>query len=254
MKDPNIRTYNTGNVITWYEHLTAITPIEEAVFNTYAGLLNHSNVLDIGIGGGRTTRYLIDKCETYTGIDYSEGFVSKVKMLYPESDIRLMDARDLSSFEDNSFGFVNFSFNGIDYVNLSDRELILKEINRVLKPGGIFFFSTHNMLHSSFNKHPWLNSRDSIIIKLKTFIKLAPFYFKHLSQKKQEVYTPHYAIINDSAHHYGLMTFYTSLDFIEEQLQQARFSRSSFYSKKGKVNDPGQLDDWIFVTCEKSAI
>lgn len=51
-----------------------------------------------------------------------------------------MDARDLSTFSDQSFDLVWFSFNGIDYVNHIDRLTILQEIYRVTKPGAILYF------------------------------------------------------------------------------------------------------------------
>ncbi len=251
MKDPNLKTYNSKNVLKWYGRLDSIIPIEEYIFKTNEFVIKPGTLLDIGIGGGRTTRYLINKCKAYIGIDYSEGFINKLKGFYPEADLRLMDAGNLEAFEANTFDFVNFSFNGIDYVNLQDREKILEEIYRVLKPGGIFFFSTHNMLHPSFNKNPWGNKSDSSATRIKTFIKLMPFYGRHLINRTKETREKHYSIINDSAHNYGLMTFYTSPEFIQQQLGEHHFCNINLYSKKSRVSDAETLDDWIFVTCKK---
>jgi ubiquinone/menaquinone biosynthesis C-methylase UbiE len=250
--DNNLKIYTNKAVVNWYSNLHDIIDIEDAIFKNYASILSTGDVLDIGIGGGRTTKYLINKCKNYVGIDYSNQFTNVVKSSFPTADIRNLDARNLSVFDSNTFDFVNFSFNGIDYVNLKDREQILSEINRVLKPNGIFFFSTHNKSYVSFNEEPWNNKRNLVFTRVKDFIKLAPFYFRKMLNRKLEVYENEYSIINDSAHNYGLMTFYTTPNFLIEQLENKRFCNVEFFSKKTKVVDFRRLDDWIFCTCQKS--
>lgn len=252
MTHSNIDTYNSSIVINWYDNLGDLTNIEKHIFERYQPLIKNAKLLDIGIGGGRTTNYLHARCLYYIGIDYSQGFVNLTKNKFPTLDIRCLDARNLSVFSDNSFDFINFSFNGIDYVNLKDREIIFSEIYRLLKPNGIFFFSTHNMSHDTFNKRAWQNPNTSFFINLKTFLKLAPFEFTHQLQKRKELYTSDFAIINDSAHNYKLLTFYTSPSFLYKQLMKFKFSNVQFFLKSGLQSKEDKLDDWIFCTCEKS--
>jgi ubiquinone/menaquinone biosynthesis C-methylase UbiE len=59
--------------------------------------------------------------------------VQRVKKKYPNGDFRVGDARDLSQFEDESFDFVLFSYNGIDVISHPDRLRTSREIYRVLK-------------------------------------------------------------------------------------------------------------------------
>ncbi len=250
MSSLNKDTYNRKEVVEWYEALHEIVPIEKHVFETYKEYLK-GKVLDIGIGAGRTTNYLANKCGNYTGIDYSMVFSKTVKIRYPNADIRCMDARDLSDFENNTFDLINFSFNGIDYVDQEGRVKVLTEVNRVLKPGGVFFFSTHNMNHSSFNKPAWRNKENRFWINFKTFVKLLPFIPGHLNKKNHEQFQKDYAIINDSAHNYGLFTFYTSPAFLRTQLKEHNFSECLFFTKAAKNANDEELDDWIFVTCKK---
>ncbi len=254
MSDKNHKAYSSKDILKWYGDLTVILPVEEYVFRANESILNTGTPLDIGIGGGRTTRYLIEKCKQYTGIDYSEGFVNGVKAVYPKADIRLMDARNLCAFKDHSFDMVNFSFNGIDYVDLKDREKILSEIGRILKPGGIFFFSTHNMDHISLTKTLWTDHAISLFARIKTVVKLMPFYGRNLFNKVKEVKTKNYSIINDSAHNYRLMTFYTTPGFVEQQLHSHHFEDVVFYSKSEKIDNLKKLDNWIFITCKKLAV
>lgn len=248
----NLNTYNSTSVVNWYAGLKEMTVVELRIFETHRDFLKQAALLDIGIGGGRTTRYLKDKCKTYTGIDYSEGFVTQVKKEFPEVTSLVMDARNLSAFEDHHFDMVNFSFNGIDYVTLEDRTKVLSEIARVLKPGGLFFFSTHNKDHSSFLVAPWLSKHNSVFTNFKTLIKLSPFLLRKLKNKRREFLSPDYAIINDSAHNYGLFTFYTSVLFLKKQLSEGKFDKPRLYSESGEEVAEAELDDWIFVLTKKS--
>jgi len=250
--DKNIESYNSAQVVNWYNNLHELLPVEKKVFELYSANLTNASLLDIGIGGGRTTLFLLSRCKEYTGIDYSEKFVELCKKKFPEANILKEDARDLSLFKTNEFDFVNFSFNGIDYVSLSDRIKIISEVQRILKPGGIFFFSSHNLKHSSFNKFPWQNGQDNLYTKFKTFVKLLPFVSRKFRHSKAELITRDYAIINDSAHNYSLLTFYSSPSFINQQLSDAGFGNINFYKKTGDKCSSENCDDWIFVTCEKA--
>jgi SAM-dependent methyltransferase len=225
-----------------------LVEVEKMVFEKHTLLLNQGSVLDIGIGGGRTTAFLLPRSKKYTGIDYSENFVKEVNKNYPGA-AGVMDARDLSGFQNKSFDFVNFSFNGIDYVDAEGRKTILNEIAGVLKPGGIFFFSTHNKNHPSFNRAPWLNKNNSVSVNIKTFLKLLPFIFRRL--KKQKHIESEFALITDSAHNYSLTTFYTSPGFLRKQLSEAGFQEIEFYLKSGELKDDANLGDWIFVTAKR---
>jgi SAM-dependent methyltransferase len=79
----------------------------------------------------------------------------------------------MSRFADNSFDFILFSFNGIDYVNSSDRSIVFREIYRICKPDGIFCFSTHNIqsLNQIFSFKFKLNPLD-LYIAIFTYLML----------------------------------------------------------------------------------
>lgn len=252
MSDLNLHTYNSADVLDWYARLKGLSPAEQCVFADWEALLSEWAVLDIGIGGGRTTHFLQSRCRHYTGIDYSKGFVQRVQQKYPSADLRVMDARNLSAFGPGTFDLVNFSFNGLDYVDLNGRIAILKEVSWLLKPGGRFFFSTHNLQHAAFAATPWRNPALPLWLRTKTALKLAPYYLRHLKHQKKEVHTPDYAILNDAAHHYGLLTFYTQPAFLQTQLQHYGFDAVRLLTKDGMEQPPGALDEWIFVTCVKT--
>lgn len=251
MNSINSETYQSADVVKWYNDLKDITAAESRIFAIYESLLKNGRVLDIGIGGGRTTSWLLGKCSSYTGIDYSAGFVNLCKGKFPQADIRHMDARDLSAFESGTFDMVNFSFNGIDYVDLEGRQKILKEVYRVLRTGGVFFFSTHNLCHPTFNTLPWQRKGAGFVYNLKSFLRFAPFLWRKLRNKGSEYVTKDYAIINDHAHDFRLFTFYSAPDYIRQQLGSDGFLEVKLFNSHGRTCEDAELDDWIFVTCVK---
>jgi SAM-dependent methyltransferase len=66
-------------------------------------------------------------------------------MVIPQLEFSVADAADLSAFRDESFDAVVFAFNGIDFVLPDgDRRACLGHVYRILKPGGVMIFSSHN--------------------------------------------------------------------------------------------------------------
>lgn len=139
----NLRAYNAPEVASHYASLNYLTPCEQLLFRTY--LRPGMSILDLGVGGGRTTKYLSTIASRYVGVDYSEAMISSCHEKFPALDFRLADASDLSPFSDESFDAVVFSFNGLDYVLPDEKRLrCLRECARVLRPDGVFIFSSHN--------------------------------------------------------------------------------------------------------------
>ena len=101
------------------------------------------SVLDIGIGGGRTTPDLVRRFARYVGIDYSDKMIEESRRAFPGVDFRVMDARALPF--SGEFDCAVFSFNGIDTVSFTDRQVVLRAIHSTLKPGGFLIYSTHNL-------------------------------------------------------------------------------------------------------------
>lgn len=111
-------------------------------------------ILDLGIGGGRTTSLLRLVSDDYTGVDYTPELVALCRDRHPGEDIRLGDARSLTDIVSGSKGLVVFSNNGIDAVDHEGRLQILAEAHRVLEPGGTFYYSTLNKDGPLFGANP----------------------------------------------------------------------------------------------------
>jgi len=125
----------------------ALKAAERTVLGRFAGAWRNFEMLDLGVGSGRTGWTFAPLVRRYVGIDYAPPMVERARKLLgddPNVSIEVGDARDLSAVE-GSFDFVLFSFNGIDAVGHEDRLQILRAVRAKLKPGGHFLFSTHQL-------------------------------------------------------------------------------------------------------------
>jgi SAM-dependent methyltransferase len=135
--------YEAPEVAAHYAMLDYLTPCERALFETY--IPASSAILDLGVGGGRTTPYLSKRAAVYVGVDYAPAMVNACQAKFPGLEFRVADAANLSIFPDASFDVVVFAFNGIDYVlPQQSRQSCLAHVHRVLKANGVFIFSSHN--------------------------------------------------------------------------------------------------------------
>jgi len=142
----NRDAYNNSKAVSFYKDYARVQPPEKTIFGELEPKLSTLRVLDIGIGGGRTTELLAPKAKHYVGIDYAQEMVEAAKERFPSHDIRWGDATNLSDFADASFDVTLFSFNGIDCIGSSERERALQEMFRVTVPRGLVIFSAHNLL------------------------------------------------------------------------------------------------------------
>jgi SAM-dependent methyltransferase len=130
-------------VVALYASARGLFPAERYLFGKYvrAG----SDILDVGVGGGRTTDHLAAKAGRYLGIDYSAAMIEECRTRFPRLDFAVADATDLSVIGDESFDFTVFSFNGMDYISSDEgRIAALRELRRVTRPNGLIVISSHN--------------------------------------------------------------------------------------------------------------
>jgi SAM-dependent methyltransferase len=141
--DPNILIYNSPAVAEYYAELNYLTPCERLLFDVY--LKPGMAILDLGVGGGRTTSYLSSIASRYVGVDYAPEMVAACRKKFPQLEFETETASDLSRFATSSFDAAVMAFNGMDYVIPDEsRFCALREIRRVLKPEGVLIFSSHN--------------------------------------------------------------------------------------------------------------
>ena len=129
-------------------------PCEEVLFDRFVP--PESRILDLGVGTGRTTERLCAGAASYVGLDFAQPMVDECIARFPDLEFVQADASDLRQFADRSFDVVVFSFNGLDCLHPdSARHRCIREIRRVLVPGGIALVSEHNPLVLVARPRPW---------------------------------------------------------------------------------------------------
>ena len=128
-------------------------PIHQRLLKAYYLAMEHisGDVLEVGVGEGRGVELLAPKASSFVGVDKIDAVIEDLKIKFPGSDFRQMIIPPFSGLQDNAFDVV-VSFQVIEHIR-NDREY-LKEIYRVLKPGGKALITTPN-IKMSLSRNPW---------------------------------------------------------------------------------------------------
>lgn len=113
------------------------TPFHAEEMGTYIG--KEAIILDVGCGYGRTLNELYQiGYRNLIGIDFSEGMIQRGKILFPELDLRVKQKDRIELADDSVDAVILFAV--LTCINNNeDQSGLIKEINRVLKPGGILY-------------------------------------------------------------------------------------------------------------------
>jgi len=253
----NLSTFESKAVVRSYFTQDHLQQPEETILRMLKDRLRGFNMLDIGVGAGRTTAHLAHMAGSYTGIDYSKSMIEacmkKFSDLAKRGALTVGDARSMPMFDNHTFDFILFSYNGLDYMSHDDRLKALGEIRRIGKRGGYFCFSTHNLntnldqsVRPAFTPNP---------VKLAYRVG-AYLLFKLLTLRfKRERERAAYAIVNDGAHRFRSWTYYIKPQEQIGQLTGLGFTDVRIFSlSDGKeILDPSALvtatDSWLYYLC-----
>src|SRR5579863_2063492 len=139
----NLHVFGDPAIAAEYARLDYLTGCERFLIETYVA--PGAAVLDLGVGGGRTTPYLLERAGRYLGVDYSAEMVRLCREKFPGIEFCEADAASMPQLEDKSFDVILFSYNGLDALWPSEkRRSCIGECRRLLRAGGFFVFSAHN--------------------------------------------------------------------------------------------------------------
>lgn len=115
------------------------TPFQIEEFKKYVS--ESTNILDVGCGYGRTLNELYNHgFKNLTGIDYSQGMISRGLWIYPYLNLIKTDG-DKIPFHDNEFDAVLLIAVLTSNIKDEEQKNLISEISRVLKDGGIFYIT-----------------------------------------------------------------------------------------------------------------
>lgn len=255
--DTNTNTYSSSKVVKYYaEYSQKLQAPEIAIYEFLKLQLPEMKMLDIGVGGGRTSAFFAPEVKEYIGVDFSEGMINvckeKFKTTIPSAKFEVCDVRNLSKYKTGYFDFVFFSFNGLDNITHEERITALKEIRRICSPNGYFCFSSHNLqcLPDFFKIRFRLNP----LKFLKSLIKRK----KLIEQNKNaisELPASNHVNIYDDVYDFGLHTYYVRPSYQVGQLESLGFNTIRLFSlEDGKELSNSEQwnnsnDSWIYYLC-----
>ncbi|ODS31628.1 MAG: putative methyltransferase [Candidatus Scalindua rubra] len=249
----NKRNYENKNIVASYNHMTLQNP-EVMVFLKHRDSIIDKHVLDIGCGTGRTTMILKNLSKNYTGLDYSLDMIESCKKRFKNVRFIHGDVRKMDEFEDSEFDYVMFSFNGLDSINHDDRLKGLWEIHRVLKQDGLFVFSSHNRNHRHAISRPKMPLPTTPCKQVEHFMKFVKSSLNHLINRNHQKFENEYAIINDVAHNYAMLTYYIDKRDQISQLKDIGFEAIEMYDTNGNILNLDSDDKdsaWIYYVARK---
>jgi ubiquinone/menaquinone biosynthesis C-methylase UbiE len=254
----NLNTWKQQHIVAEYAAATELQPPEKAILDRLGEQLPRMKMLDVGVGGGRTTIHFAAAAEEYWGIDYSEEMIAACRNRFQNgsSSIRfaVCNAKAMNICPDRFFSFILFSFNGIDYVSHEDRLRVFKEVQRVGTTGGLFCFSTHNLqgLHHFEFKAQLTGEIPKTAKNILEWLLLR-FYYNKISSLTKLRQAP-YALVNDGVHRKGLLTYYIRPSEQLNQLRKCSFENIQFFRlTTGEILDADTedaIDDpWLYYLC-----
>lgn len=177
---------SSKNPLKRFFYRFSITQARNRIFNKLIKNSKNSLILDLGCGGGRE---IIKKKGKVIGVDISFNSVKNANKLYRHAV--LANIKNLP-FKDNTFDVV-VSFDVLGHIQHNDKDQVLKEIRRVLKPNGktIHFIETegsckllkfakrypelYNKYFIEQDGHFGLESPSEVVKRFEKFFKILAF-------------------------------------------------------------------------------
>ena len=248
----NKRTWKKNSALRCYGAVEGFSdPGEEAAFKILRDEIRLGRTLDLGVGGGRTTRILLSETQDYVGVDYTPELLEICREKFPGVAFICADARNLSQCPSDSFTFVQFSYNGICSIDGAGRESVFGEALRVLRSGGVFLFSTFVLERRQTWSRPFSTRTLGGPTFAKVGLSIAKFVvgaslglWRRIRYRKLESFGDESATFLHGAHDYGFLAYCTTLPVLRRQLEERGFSPSiQIIGKSGKLIGASGMGD-----------
>jgi len=256
--DSDTRNQSAFTRVAGYYLQKHLHPPERSLLERWRYRWHEVDMLDLGVGAGRTAYTFAAITRRYVGVDYSPKMIELCRCQFPEGpSVKFIvgDASDLSFLGKDKFDFILFSFNGIDYVSQDKRLRVLSEVRTRLRgKDSLFLFSSHS-LHSFPFALQWRLERRRPIRTLYRLAQDAVFNlkrtFSNISISSDEVKRRGWAFLNDGAHGFQLSTYYVMPEEQIRQIENAGLDLVDAMNSAGERIDwrVPQPDHWLYYLC-----
>ena len=218
--DINVQRFRDISVVADYANTIGPRDCEAFLFATY--IAPDSDILDIGVGAGRTAAVLAPLARNYLGIDYSEEMIEAARRNFPQYQFAVMDAADMSSLVSESFDVIVFSFNGLSFLHPDTKRLsCIRDCHRLLRQEGLFIFSIYNP-YSLFVR-PTRTSRSFVATVKALSLALQNNADRLFHRLLTRAFWLGHGYVRTSAHG-GLTIFAASVSFVRAELDAVGFN------------------------------
>lgn len=214
------------------------------------------DVLDLGVGTGRTALYLSLLARRYVGIDYSPVMVERAKANLPGVPILLGDIRDLSTFAARSFDMVFGSNNVVDAVSHDDRAKALSEAHRVLRNQGVLMFTSHNRLYRYARRGPTLDRSRNPVTQVKHVVRWFRKIANHRRLQHLCRFEGDFALLTDNGHDFACLHYYIDQFVQRERLGAIGFRVIDVLNHLGQSiseTDPAASSPWLMYVASRES-
>ncbi len=134
------------------EEIPSDNPLHQRLLKAYhlAKPFISGDVLELGCGEGRGVKEIAPLAKSFTAIDKIQSVIDKLSADHPEHDFQ-QGHFPPAPYGDDQFDTI-VSFQVIEHIK--NDHLFLKEIHRMLKPGGTALLTTPN-IKMTLSRNPW---------------------------------------------------------------------------------------------------
>lgn len=140
--DEEIRTLSAqqGDL---HHGFTLYTKFRELFLQNGGTFSDSTAVFDFGCGWGRVARFFLRDIsgDRIVGVDVNEDAIKACRDTNPWCDFRVNESHPPTDFDDNSFDLI-YAFSVFSHLPEELHTLWLKELSRIMRPGGVFVSTT----------------------------------------------------------------------------------------------------------------
>lgn len=125
-----------------------------------------SVALDIGCGEGRFCRLIRAKGVRMIGIDPTIALIDRARLLDPDGDYRIGRAEAL----DLDDATIDLAISYLSLIDIADLGGTIREVRRVLRPGGTFLIANLQSFNSASEPDGWQNDAEGGHLNLRRYL------------------------------------------------------------------------------------